>query len=118
MFSIGISRSPNLLLICTGAPDVNDFLALVDLAAALCDRERWTRVLMDCASVPPGLTADERAQIGAYAGKMLAGRVVAIVVSDEVRFDGTRVAAASAGGTLRFFGSHLDAANWLQGFSR
>ena len=114
MFTIGVSRTPYLLLICTGEPVYNDFLALVDIAAALCGREGWMRVLVDCASVPPTFTPDERAQLGAYAGKMLPGRNVALVVPDEKRFEATRSAAASEGGKLRYFTSHFDAANWLE----
>ena len=113
MFTVSISRASHLLLICTGGPVFNDFLALVDLAAALCRRERWTRILVDCVSVPPTFTADELVRIGEYAGMKLAGTHVALVVSNEKRFDGTLSAAASAGGKLRYFLSHLDAANWL-----
>jgi len=118
MFTVGISRAPYLLLICTGDPAVNDFLALADLAAALCRREGWTRVLIDCASVPPVLTIDKRAQLGAYAGSILSGKHVAVVVPDENRFEVTRFAAASAGGTLRFFTNHKDAADWLEAAPR
>lgn len=113
MFTVGISRASHLLLICTGAPAFDDFLALVDLAAALCRREGWRRVLVDCVSVPPTFTPDELVKIGEYAGMKLAGNRVALVVPDEKRFDATRSAAASAGGKLRYFMSHLDAANWL-----
>ena len=113
MFTFGISRASHLLLICTGAPLFNDLLALVDLAAALCRREGWARILVDCVSVPPTFTTDELVRIGEYAGMTLAGNHVALVVPDEKRFDVTRSAAASAGGKLRFFTSHLDAANWL-----
>jgi hypothetical protein len=118
VFTIGISRSPYLLLTCTGEPAFNDFLALADLAAALCAREGWTRVLMDVTSVPPALTADERVRIGVYVGKMLPGKHVAVVVPDENRFDATRSAAAFAGGILRFFTNLLDAAAWLETAAR
>lgn len=114
MFTVGISRAPYVLLTCTGNPTFNDFLALADLAESLCRREGWTRVLIDCASVPPALTADERVLIGTYAGKMLPEQHIAVVVPDENRFDATRSAAASSGGKLRFFTSHLDAATWLE----
>jgi hypothetical protein len=113
MFTVGISRASHLLLICTGAPVFNDFLALVDLAAALCQREGWTRILVDCVSVPRTFTPDELVHIGQYAGMTLAGNHVALVVPDEKRFDVTRFAAASAGGKLRYFMNHLDAADWL-----
>lgn len=118
MFTVGISRAPYLLLVCTGDPAFNDFQAVADLAAALCRREEWTRVLIDCASVPPALTTDQRAQIGTYAGKVLSGKHVAIVVPDEHRFEVTHFAAASAGGTLRFFTNHIDAADWLEAAAR
>jgi hypothetical protein len=117
MFTVGISRASHLLLICTGAPVFNDFLALVDLAAALCRREGWARILVDCVSVPATFTTDELVLIGEYAGMTLAGNHVALVVPDEKRFDATRSAAASAGGELRYFMSHLDAANWLMAAS-
>lgn len=113
MFTVGISRASHLLLICTGAPAFNDFLALVDLAAASCRREGWARILVDCVSIPPTFTQDELARIGEYAGMTLAGSHVALVVSDEKRFDVARSAAASAGGKLRYFMNHLDAADWL-----
>jgi hypothetical protein len=118
VFTVGISRAPYLLLTCTGNPAFKDFLALADLAAALCRRERWTRVLMDCVSVPPVLTADERVRICAYAGEMLPGKHVAVVVPDEKRFEATGSAAASTGGMLRFFASHLEAASWLEAAAR
>jgi hypothetical protein len=118
VFTISISRAPYLLLTCTGDPTSNDFHALVDLAGALCLREGWTRVLMDFTSVPPTLTADERVQIGAYAGKILPEKHVAVVVPDENRFDATRSAAATTGGILRFFTNLLDAAAWLEAAAR
>lgn len=114
MFTVGISRAPYLLLTCAGGPAFQDFLALVDLAGALCRREKWTRVLIDCASVLPALTAGERALIGEYAGKMLADAHVAVVLAEENRHETTRLAAASSGGRLRFFTSNLDAATWLE----
>ena len=113
MITVGLSRSTHLLLICTGLPVFDDFLALVDLAAAMCRREGWTRILVDCVSVPPTFNADELVRIGDYAGRTLAGINVALVVPEEKRYEGTRSAAASAGGKLRYFMSHLDAANWL-----
>jgi hypothetical protein len=113
MFTVGISRASHLLLICTGAPAFNDFLALVDLAAALCRREGWARILVDCVSIPPTFTPDELVRLGEYAGMTLAGNRVALVVPDEKRFDVTRSAAAFAGGKLRYFMSHPDATNWL-----
>ena len=112
MFTIGISRASHLLLICTGAPVFADFLALADFAAALCRREAWTRVLIDCASVPPTFTTDELVRIAAYAGIALADRHVALVVAEE-RIENTLSAAACAGATVRCFTSHLDAAHWL-----
>lgn len=114
MFIVGISRAPYLLLTCTGAPTFNDFLALADLAEALCRRERWTRVLIDCASVPPVLKPDELVLAGEYAGKMLPDKHVAVVVAEESRFEATSAAAASSGGELRFFTSHVDSARWLE----
>lgn len=113
MFTVGISRASHLLLICTGAPVLEDFLALVDLAAGLCRRERWTRILVDCVSIPASFTADELVRLGKYAGMMLAGKQVALVVPDVKRFDAARSAAASEGGTLRYFMSHPEAAGWL-----
>ncbi|MBG9390575.1 hypothetical protein [Caenimonas aquaedulcis] len=113
MFSVGISRASHLLLICTGAPRFNDFMALVDLAAALSRREGWTRILVDCVSVPATFDPDELVSIGQYAGATLGGTRVAIVVPDEKRYDATRSAANSAGGRLRYFTNHLDAAHWL-----
>jgi hypothetical protein len=113
MFTISISRASHLLLICTGMPVFDDFLALADLAAALCRREGWPRVLIDCASVPPTFTEDELVRISAYAGTALADKYVALVVADEGRFENTRSAAASGGATLRHFTSHRDAALWL-----
>ena len=113
MFTVGISRGPHLLLICTGVPVFHDFLALVDLAAALCRREGWARILVDCISIPATFTTDELVRIGEYAGGTLAGKKIALVVPDERRFDLSRSAAASAGGKLRYFTSHLDAADWL-----
>jgi hypothetical protein len=114
MFTVGISRSSHLLLICTGAPAYNDLMAAVDLAAALCRREGWARILVDCVSVPPTFTTDELVQMGEYTGRVLAWNHVALVVPDVKRFDGARSAAAHAGGRLRLFMSHLDAANWLK----
>lgn len=113
MVTIGISRASHLLLICTGAPVFDDFLALVDLAAALCRREGWSRLLVDCASVPPTLTEDERAQLAAYAGAALPDTHVAVVVADATRFDDARSPAASAGPKLCYFTSNADAAHWL-----
>lgn len=113
MLTIGISRASHLLLICTGAPLLDDFLALVDLAVALCRREGWTRLLVDCASVPPTFTAHERAQLAAYAGAALPDKHVALVVADATRFEDARPAAASAGAKLRYFASNADAAHWL-----
>ncbi|RYG07309.1 MAG: hypothetical protein EON92_18645 [Burkholderiales bacterium] len=113
MFTVGISRASHLLLICTGTPVFDDFLALVDLAASLCRREGWARILVDCVSIPPSLTPDELVRIGRYAGTALAGTHVALVVPDEKRFDATRSAAAAAGGTLRYFTFHPEAASWL-----
>lgn len=113
MFTIGISRGSHLLLICTGAPVFDDFLALADLAAALCRREGWSRVLIDCACVPATLTADERVQIATHASSVLTGKRVALVVADDERYENARAALASAGATLHFFTAHLDAANWL-----
>jgi hypothetical protein len=113
MFTVGISRASHLLIVCTGAPAFNDLLALVDLAAGLCRREGWNRILVDCVSIPPTFTADELVRIGEYAGLTLGANHVAIVVPDDKRFDVTRAAAASAGGELRFFMNHLDAGDWL-----
>lgn len=113
MVTIGISRASHLLLICTGAPVFDDFLALVDLAVALCRREGWSRLLVDCASVPPTLTADERAQLAAYAGAALPDKHVAVVVADATRFEDARSAAASAGAKLCYFTNNADAAHWL-----
>jgi hypothetical protein len=113
MVTVGISRASHLLLICTGAPVFDDFLALVDLAAALCRREGWSRILVDCVSIHPTLTPDELVRIGSYAGLALAGKQVAVVVPDVKRHDGTRSAAASAGGQLRYFTRHPEAASWL-----
>ena len=79
----------------------------------MCRREGWPRILVDCVSVPPTFAMDDLVRIGEYAGTTLAGNHVALVVPDEKRFDVTRSAAASAGGKLRFFTSHLDAADWL-----
>jgi hypothetical protein len=113
MFTIGISRASHLLLTCTGAPVFDDFLALADFAAALCRREGWSRVLIECASVPPAFATDELVRICAYAGCALADKYVALVVADEARFENTRSAAAHGGATLRHFTSNLEAAHWL-----
>jgi hypothetical protein len=113
MFTVGISRASHLLLICTGAPSFDDLLALADLAAALCRREGWLRVLIDCASLPPTFTADELLRIAAYAGIALADKHVALVVADEARFENPAAAAAAAGAALRLFTSHPAAADWL-----
>ena len=115
MFTIGISRASHLLLICTGTPVFDDFLALADLAAALCRREAWGRVLIDCASVPATFTADERTRLGAYAAAALPDKHVAIVVADEMRFVAARSEGASMGAKLRYFASNAVAAHWLSG---
>jgi len=113
MFRFGISRASHLLLICTGAPAFYDFLALVDLAAAVCRREGWDRILVDCISIPVTLTLEELSAVTEYAATTLAGQHVALVVPDQKRFDATLSATASAEGKLRYFTNLMDAATWL-----
>lgn len=113
MFTVGISRASHLLLICTGVPVFHDFLALADLASAVCDREGWRRVLIDCVSVPPTFTMAERAELAAYAGAAMPLQHVAIVVADEKRFEGAESATGSALSQLRYFTNIVDAAHWL-----
>lgn len=113
MFNIGISRHAYLLLVCSGGPTYNDFLAMIDLASNVAAREGWTRVLVDCMGVPATFTADERVALGKYAATALSGKRVGLVVPSTERFDVTQSAAASAGGMLRYFRTHQDADTWL-----
>jgi hypothetical protein len=113
MFNIGIARDSHLVVVCTGAPRHNDFLALIDFAASIVRMEGWRGLLVDVTAVPPVLTADERADIGAYAGRTLAGCRVALVVASQDRFVVPLSAAAQDGGSVRGFVDHRDAIAWL-----
>lgn len=114
MFNIGISRGSSLLLVCTGSPQYNDFLALIDLAAHVSAREKRDRVLVDCSSLAPVFSLDERTFLGTYAGKVLTGIHVALVVTDVRRFFSTQFAAAQSGGRLRYFTTLAQAGSWLE----
>lgn len=113
MFNICVSRTAYLLLACTGQPVHDDFLTLIDVAASVCQRENWSRVLVDCSSLPPTLGAPELAGLGRVAGAALARRYVALVVADTERFAPTQRQAEDAGSSFRLFTNHLDASDWL-----
>ncbi|RYY54270.1 MAG: hypothetical protein EOO24_63810 [Comamonadaceae bacterium] len=113
MFTIGLSRGSHLLLVCSGSPTFDDFLALIDLAGAVARREGHDALLVDALGVPPTFTADQRVELGRYAARTLTGRRVALVVPSTFRFDATRAAAAQAGGALGYFESHDAAQAWL-----
>ena len=113
MFNIAISRHEYLVVVCTGGPVLNDYLATVGLVADIVRREGTRSVLIDLASIPYGLSDEDRLQLARSAAERLPDVRLAVVAYTPWRLQQPESLAQRAGLQVRVFGDISEARSWL-----
>jgi hypothetical protein len=113
MFNIALSRHEYLVVVCTGSPVLNDYLAAVGLIADVVAREGTRSVLIDLASIPYGLSDEDRLALARSAAERLAGVRLAVVAYTPTRLQQPESVAQRTGLQVRVFGDISEARSWL-----
>lgn len=115
-FTAVVHHGPDHLLVEGSGPALlMDLCAFMDLVAAVADRGRYRRVVMDLMRTEIALSFTEHLQLGAHAADRLNKlERVASVVSPQNRKGTSEKAAQKMGLRLRTFTSMAEGLQWIR----